>query len=175
MIAITGTPGTGKTSVAEELKKKGYRVYSVNELAKDCIIDYEDGCAIVDIEKLKEKAKELEPDSMVEGHLSHHLADKAIVLRCNPLILKERLIHRGWREEKVLENVEAELVDAILIECLETCREVYEIDTTSRSPEEVAEIIVSIISDRKLAEKFKPGKIDWIAEVGDRIEEIMRM
>ena len=35
VVAITGTPGTGKTTVAEILRKRGYRVFSVNELAEE--------------------------------------------------------------------------------------------------------------------------------------------
>ncbi|RLF42244.1 MAG: NMP kinase, partial [Thermoplasmata archaeon] len=33
-VAITGTPGTGKTSVAAFLAKKGYEVRSFDELAE---------------------------------------------------------------------------------------------------------------------------------------------
>ena len=176
LIALTGTPGVGKTTVAEILKKRGYRVLSVNELAEefDCIIGEEEGCKIVDVDELAEKVKELRNGIIIlEGHLSHLLnPDMVIVLRCNPLELKKRLESKGWSEEKVLENVEAELTDVILIEALDSSENVYEVDTTNLSAEEVADIVERII--RGEGEGYKPGKIDWIAEVGDRIEEIMR-
>ncbi len=173
VVALTGTPGVGKTSVAKILSKKGYKVLSFNEIAKNlgCIIDYEDDCYVVDIEKLKRK---FNPEGflIVDGHLSHHIADVAIVLRCNPLILKERLLSRGWNINKVMENVEAELIDTILIECLETCKEVYEIDTSDKSVEEVAKIVTSILKGN--AKDYVPGKIDWISKLGDRIDEVIR-
>ncbi len=179
VVAITGTPGTGKTTVANVLRRRGYRILSVNELAErlDCIIGEEEGCKVVDVEKLAERVRSILPKGLVllEGHLSHHLnPDKVIVLRCNPVELKRRLEGKGWPEEKVLENVEAEIVDSILIEAIESCDEVYEIDTTEMLPEEVADAIELLIRG-EAKDRFKPGKIDWISVVGDRIEEFMRL
>jgi adenylate kinase len=96
-----------------------------------------------------------------------------IVLRCNPLTLKKRLRNRGWSEEKVLENVEAEVVDTILMEALR-CKEVYEIDTTNMKSEEVANAIERILKRKGESFSFKPGRIDWIREVGNQIEDLMR-
>jgi adenylate kinase len=180
VFAITGTPGVGKTSVAEMLRSRGYTVYSFNELAKklDCIIDYEDECAVVDLEKLNTMLNMMfspEGTVVVEGHLSHHIADTAIVLRCNPIQLKERLLKRGWKYEKVMENVEAELIDSILVEALEMCERVYEIDTTEKSVEEVAKAIISIIEGDIKNEIYKPGNVDWISELEEKIDEIIRL
>jgi len=172
-IALTGTPGCGKSSVAEKLKERGYKVVKVEELARkfDCVIDDNDEI-VVDVEKLAREFSKIDFDGIVEGHLSHLLnPDVTIVLRCNPLVLKKRLEERGWDVNKVLENVEAELIDLILVEALEN-ENVYEVDTTNRSVEEVANIVDRIIKGK--GGEFKPGKIDWIAEVEDRIEEISR-
>jgi len=180
VIAITGTPGVGKSTVAKILQRKGYKVFSVNKLAEelDCIIGEEEGCKIVDVDELAERIRDVLPKGTVflEGHLSHLLnPDTIIVLRCNPIVLKERLEGKGWREDKVLENVEAEIVDSILIEALETGKEVYEIDTTNMKPEDVADAIEKIAKgDEGARKKFKPGKIDWISQVGDKIEKLMR-
>ncbi|MFN3383730.1 MAG: adenylate kinase family protein [Archaeoglobaceae archaeon] len=169
MIALTGTPGCGKTTVAEELRIRGYKVISVKEFAEI------HGCAkkggdevIVDVEKLSKHRF----DGIVEGHLSHLLKPElAIVLRCNPLVIKGRLLQRGWSYEKVMENVEAELIDLILVEALENCEEVYEIDVTEMSVEEVADAIERII---KFREGYEPGKVDWISKLQDKIEEVTR-
>ncbi len=175
LIALTGTPGTGKSSVAERLRERGYRIVSVVELAEkhDCIIDEEDGELVVDVEKL---ASEINFDGIIEGHLSHLLKpDIAIVLRCNPEILKERLASRGWSEEKLLENLEAELLDVILVEALEHAGEVYEIDTTEMGIDEVADAVEDIIRGEEEARKrYKPGKIDWLSKLEDRLEEFVR-
>ncbi len=176
LIALTGTPGTGKSSVAELLRRKGYRVASVVELAKkyDCVIDEEDGEFVIDIEKLAARIEDF--DGVVEGHLSNLLKpDLAIVLRCNPAVLKERLRERKWSEEKLMENVEAELLDVILVEALEQAGEVYEIDTTEMSVDEVADAVDSIIKgDEEVRKRYKPGRIDWLSELEDRLDELVR-
>lgn len=175
LIALTGTPGTGKSSVAELLRRKGYRVASVVELAKkyDCIIDEEDGELVIDVENL---ANVIDFDGVVEGHLSHLLKpDLAIVLRCNPAVLKERLRERKWSEEKLMENVEAELLDVILVEALEQTGEVYEIDTTEMSVDEVADVVDGIIKGvEEVRKRYKPGRIDWLFELEDRLDEFVR-
>ena len=170
MLAITGTPGVGKTTVAEILKKKGYSVGRVNDLAKkyDCIEEV-DGELIVDIEKLKESFSE--DLDFVEGHLSHFLSDRCVVLRCNPIVLKERLLSKGWDEEKILENLESELIDQILVEALEVCSEVHEIDTTGITPEKVADLIEKIYRGKL---KLGYGRVDWISAIGDKIEKVIR-
>jgi len=170
MLAITGTPGVGKTTVAKILERKGYRVGSVNEIAKKYgCVEEEEGCLVVDIEKLRKSFSE--NLDFIEGHLSHYLADKCVVLRCNPLVLKERLKSKGWNNEKILENLEAELIDQILIEALEVCVEVHEIDTTEKTPEDVANIVEKIYRGEI---KLGYGKIDWISVVGDKILEVIR-
>ncbi|RLI75848.1 NMP kinase [Archaeoglobales archaeon] len=173
-IALTGTPGCGKSETARELKKRGYIVVKVEELARkfDCVIE-ENKEIVVDVEKLAKKFAKTDFGGIVEGHLSHLLnPDLTIVLRCNPLILKERLEKRGWDTDKILENVEAELVDVILVEALKN-KNVYEIDVTNISVKEVANIIEKLVKGEE-TNKFKPGKIDWIAEIDDRIEEFVR-
>lgn len=170
MIALTGTPGCGKSSVAEELRRRGHRVISVKEFAEMY------GCAkkegkdiVIDVNKLSQYRFE----GIVEGHLSHLLKPEiAIVLRCNPILIKKRLIERGWDYEKVMENVEAELIDVILVEALQNCERVYEIDTTELRIEEVANAVERILSGE--TNNFEPGKIDWISKLEDRIEEVSR-
>jgi len=173
IIALTGTPGAGKTEVAEVLKRRGYRVESVSRLAEefDCIVGEERGSRIVDVNSLSEKIDRSE-FKIIEGHLSHLLnPDITIVLRCDPRVLKKRLTRKGWRAEKILENVEAEITDVILMEAMGT-EKVYEIDTTKMKTEEVADAIEKIIKGE--TDEFKPGKIDWILEAGDEIENLMR-
>ncbi|MEM0350243.1 MAG: adenylate kinase family protein [Archaeoglobaceae archaeon] len=169
MIALTGTPGCGKTTVAEELKRRGYNVISVKDFAEM------HGCAkrvgdeiIVDVERLSKYRF----NGIVEGHLSHLLKpDLAIVLRCNPLVIKKRLLERGWSYEKVMENVEAELIDLILVEAMQNCERVYEIDVTEMTIAEIADAIERILRGE---EGFEPGKVDWISKLEDRIEEVTR-
>lgn len=170
MIALTGTPGCGKSSVAEELKKRGYNVISVKEFAEMHRCAKKEGKdLVIDVNKLSKYRF----NGIVEGHLSHLLKPEiAIVLRCNPLLIKKRLIERGWDYEKVMENVEAELIDVILVEALQNCERVYEIDTTGLSVEEIANAVERILAGD--TNNFEPGKIDWLSKLEDRIEEVAR-
>ncbi|WP_456370633.1 adenylate kinase family protein [Geoglobus sp.] len=173
MFAITGTPGVGKTSVANVLRERGYRVIHVNEIAEQhgCLYE-DDGELVIDLDELVERFSEDEFNAdFVEGHLSHHISAKCVVLRCNPVELRRRMGEKGWSSEKILENLEAEIIDYILVEALEVCEEVHEIDTTSKSPEEVADIIEKIVRGE---ESHPPGRVDWISELGDRLSEFIR-
>lgn len=173
MLAITGTPGVGKTSVAEILRKRGYRVLHVNDIARHYgCMDEEGDDLVVDLDALTERFNEGDFDAdFIEGHLSHYVARRCVVLRCNPLELKRRMEAKGWSEEKVMENLEAEIIDYVLVEALEVCEEVHEVDTTGRTPEDIADIVEMIYRGDKSS---PPGNIDWIAELGDKIDEFIR-
>ena len=159
-IAITGTPGTGKTTAVISLSNI-YPVYSVRALALDmgCADSIENGEIIVDTDCLNMKMR-MDGDHIIEGHLSHLLSpDVIIILRCHPNVLKERLLPRKYPKKKLMENLEAEAVDVILEESLETGKKVYEIDTTEKGPDDVVESILDILSGND--EGYEPGKMDW--------------
>ncbi|MFO7966230.1 MAG: adenylate kinase family protein [Archaeoglobaceae archaeon] len=173
IVTITGTPGVGKSTVADILNDKGYVVKSVGELAEkyETITGEEMGSRIIDTEALSSRI-DRSRFTILEGHLSHQLdPDMVIVLRCNPKIMKERLAKKGWEEAKILENLEAEITDSILMEAM-SHKTVYEVDTSERSPEEVAEVVIKLIEEG--GEDFKPGKIDWILEIGDDLGGLIR-
>lgn len=165
-IAITGTPGTGKTSVAN-LMKDGLTVIDVNSmivggynLGRD---ESRGGAYIADIDRLADYVDNIEGDVLLEGHVSHLLpVDMVIVLRASPQKLKERLKDRGWSEEKLRENVEAEALDVILVESLEANKKVYEIDTTNITTMQVKEAVVEIIHG---TDRYAPGSIDFSEDV----------
>ncbi len=107
---------------------------------------------------------ELPKDLILVGHLAHLLSvELIVVLRCRPSILRERLRARGYGEKKVKENEEAEALDVILVEAVETGREVLEIDTTLMRSDETADAIEAILAGEK--EKYAVGHVDWSEEV----------
>lgn len=169
MIALTGTPGTGKTTIAALLSARGIAVVSQKETMVPYILEHdaERDTDIIDEEAWVEDFVAVE--GVIEGHLTHLLpADKVVVLRSRPDILAGRLRARGYSEEKVQENAEAEALDAILIEALEVHPEEHMlvIDTTEQSPEETADEIEAFIRGDAPPSLTVP---DWSEYLGRRV------
>ncbi|NLL94264.1 MAG: AAA family ATPase [Thermoplasmatales archaeon] len=170
MVALTGTPGTGKTSVAGELRLRGHEVLDLNGYAAENDLlgerDEARDTSDVDVDALRDSLAGLGKGRNVvaEGHLAHFLdCDKIVVLRCHPDALAARLRARGYAEGKVSENVAAEILDVIFCESLESGAPVYEIDTTSSGPASVAETVEGIMTGKG---NYAPGKgTDWSGEM----------
>ncbi len=163
LVALTGTPGTGKTTVANLLP---YRVIDINVLVKGGMNfgkDPERGCLEADMDALANYLAEQDCDEILilEGHFSHHFANWAIVLRLAPSALKSRLEARGYSSAKIQENLEAEALDVILVEAAERCGRVDEVNTTGKSPLEVAELVTEIVQGRL---QIPAGQVDWLIE-----------
>ena len=156
--------------MGEALAKHGWSVYEVNRLAQEKGLlgrrDRRRATREVDISALDMAIAEDEglKDAILVGHLSHHLTvDLIVVLRCRPSVLATRLGERGYSEDKVNENVEAEALDVILIEAVETGKQVLEVDTTNKGVPEVVVAMEEILAGER--EKYAIGHIDWSEEV----------
>jgi adenylate kinase len=168
-IALTGTPGTGKTSVGRLLKVRNYIIVDLNEIIRQNNFvlgrDDERDTLVADLDSLSRHLEENygEYENVIlEGHIAHNLqVDVAIVLRCKPTELEKRLRDRGYPPAKISENVEAEAIDVIMIEAVEALgrARVREIDVTILSIEEVTEAVEKILAgDYK---NYEVGSIDW--------------
>ena len=170
-IFITGTPGTGKTTVSEVLASKlNCRLIKINDLAieNDFIlgIDEDKGYKVIDIPALNEKVSEIINDSdeliIFEGHLAHLCggADKVIVLRVRPEILQSRLEARNYSESKIHENLEAEAMGVCTAEAYGIYGEnISEIDVSDLTVDEIVDVISSIISG---SNDYPVGEIDFM-------------
>ena len=179
IIVMTGTPGVGKSTISKLLALRLGAVHmDLSELAlREGLTlgwDEERETAIADIERLKalfeERVSASEHPFIVEGHYASDVVppDKAtfvFVLRKDPWRLKRELESRGYSMEKVMENVEAEVLDVCLAEAVAAYGEdsVSEIDVTDESAEAVVEKIVSIIGGSK---PTGVGKVDWLSKPG---------
>jgi adenylate kinase len=171
IVAITGTPGTGKTAIASGLRDMGEHVIDLNRFIVEKGLkerfDKKMDTYNVDIEKLNGSLKEHLKNGgnvFLDGHLSHFLdCDMIIVIRCNPSVLRERLKKRNYALPKITENVQAEALDVILCESTGTDAHVFEIDNTSCTPNEAAEMIKEIIGGNTSG--YVPGSVNWSEEM----------
>ena len=161
--ALTGTPGTGKTSVSKLLNEKVISLSNYYEKASEG--KTRDGEWLVDIGKLNQ-ILETSKSNLFEGNFAHKLdnIDKIIVLRCDPNILKERLEERGYNKEKVMENIEAEAIGLIFSESIDYVgkNNVIQLDTSNTDIGTISRII----------EKYMDGKIKVEEEI-DYSERIL--
>lgn len=167
-VAVTGTPGTGKSSACERLAKRGYAVIDLDDVARSegAIVGRDVARATdeVDVEALRERLRIPAKMAFLKGHYSHLMdVNVAVVLRCRPSVLRKRLEARGWSPEKVRENLEAEAIDVITQEAVGRLPFVFEIDTTEATPEQTAATILEILQGR--TEGHEPGSVDWSHEV----------
>ncbi|MEF8779876.1 MAG: adenylate kinase family protein [Haloferacaceae archaeon] len=162
-VAVTGTPGTGKTT-ATELLVEPTNVVHLNELVREEGLwterDETRDSLVVDLPAVRDRLGDWE--GIVESHVAHHLeADRVVVLRCRPDVLERRLLDRGESPETALENRESEALDVILSEAVERHgrENVYEVDTTDRSSQRVAgEIAAVVAGDREPS----AGTVDYL-------------
>jgi len=185
VIVITGTPGVGKTEVAKMLSKEtGRKLIDLNAFAKEAGgikgRDSVRGVNIVDVATVRRalrKALKVDQNVIIEGHFAEIVPEEfvktAVVLRCNPLVLKERLTRRGYPDSKVTENVEAELLDSCLIAAVKSFGDrVREIDTTGREVSDVAKE-----AERAFQGKggLLAGSVNWISvlEIEGRLQDLI--
>jgi len=185
VILVGGSPGTGKTKVAKILGSKlGMEVISLGELAdesgcitaedkvrktgiinEDCLVD-----ALVELTEDKSKSM------IIEGHYIDLVPSSSVkwtfILRTHPETLKKRLSERNYSDEKVTENVEAEVMGVCQMDALDSFGEgnVFEIDTSELSAPQAAERVEAVIK-----EEPQPIRIDWMSELEEqgRLDEFL--
>ena len=169
VIALTGSPGTGKSTLASRLQKEGLTIITLEEVAEsvDALSQFE-ALREVEISKLAEWKWEGNNHCVIDGHLSHHCSiDAVIVLRCNPIELRLRLEQRSsYGSDKIESNVEWELIAGVWADliALHPNANVIEIDTTEHdvSMDTVLDFILNDMPSPSV-EEFISDSIDWIA------------
>ena len=182
VIFISGTPCTGKTTVANDLNEylsdNGFdsKLIKINDFAfeNDLVIgeDPDKFYKVIDIDGLNDCLNEeitqiSNSILIVEGHLSHLCegADKMIVLRLNPSILKDRLEERNYSESKIQENLEAEALAVCSVEAYEIYGDkTNEIDASDKSVEEIRDLIIAIAADKMECPVGSIDFMEWILE-----------
>jgi len=176
VVSLTGTPGTGKTTLAGHLAGLEWHTIDLTELAnrEGAVVgrdetrqtDEVDVTLLGDAVTREVLSLPSIGNILLVSHLSHLIhCDTVIVLRTSPRILRQRLEARGWPESKVRENVEAEAVGVILVEAmeLEPAVPVLEVDTTSEGPDHTAIRIANALDGA--GDDLEAGHVDWSEEV----------
>lgn len=166
-VAVTGTPGTGKTS-ATDLLDTDLDVIHLNEVIEREGLttgrDEERDSLVADLDAVAEWLGDRD-DVLVESHLAHHFdADRVVVLRCHPETLEARLRERGESEASAEENAESEALDVVLSEAVDRhgLDSVYEIETTDRSPDAVATEIERVVAGDRDPSAGEVSYVDYL-------------
>lgn len=152
---LAGMLGVPHIELARLVKEKGlYKGY-----------DDERSSYIVDVDAARRvlgdmlTCKEI-VDTHVVACIPPGKARLVVVLRLDPLVLKERLEKRGYSQDKVRENVEAEVLGVVLADAVEHfgAGRVKEVDLTGLTVEEALSRVVEALSGGD----FPPGRVDWL-------------
>lgn len=150
-IIITGTPGTGKSSHCELLASNTSLTHlSINAIAKEleCIdgTDDELGSALVDEDRLLDTLEQVEDVKNVGGFIIDWHAcdlfpeswiDLVVVLRAETNVLYDRLKARNYAQNKIDENMDAEIMQILLDEARESFEEQIVVELRSDAIEDL--------------------------------------
>src|SRR3989338_3054963 len=100
IIIVTGSVGSGKTTISKELAGKLKAKYlDVKNLVK------------LLIKVIKNSKNSL----VIDSHLSHYIpkiyVDYCVVCECDLKVLKKRLKKRGYSDVKIKENLDSQIFD----------------------------------------------------------------
>ncbi len=175
VILITGTPCTGKTTTSKQLANRLNAEYiNLTDYAQTNSLvlgkDKERNTTIIDEEKMRQSLaatiiQSRNVNIIVDGHYAYSVTPKDLtthvfVLRKNPKELKTQMEKCGFSNQKLWENLEAEILDTCLIESLQTqSGKICEIDTTSKRVEQITSEIMDVLENNK---PCFSGIVDWL-------------
>lgn len=188
VLIITGTPGAGKSTVSKKLAQRiGAEPIPLGELVrKERLYTHEDkkrDTLVADLNRLSERVRQVIASSsrnvVIEGHYAVDVIHpdsvcRVFVLRRDPEELTKILRERGYGEDKVRENLAAEILDVCLYDAVEICgvEKVCEVNVTGRNVADVVEEITDILNGEK---KCQVGLVDWLGKLNSegRLEKYL--
>ena len=162
-ILITGTPGVGKTSLCtllenqlpEEYNIEGFKYVQLAELVRSKKLykewDEKLDVPIFDVDMV---CGELEPlmqngGVILEFHSCDFFPERwfklVVLLRCNNTELYDRLQARGYKEEKITENIECEIFGELAAEVSESYKPEITIELQSEKIDDMQANIEKIV------------------------------
>jgi len=175
-ILVTGTPGTGKTTISRLLAKTVQAKYVNPEILLprkgiEYAYDKTRNTRMVSIRRLRSSLASLagrtDRGLIIDSHIAFKITsspklERVIVLRCNPAVLERRLKRKHWSRRKIRENVLAEILDICLWDAVQDYgwRRISEIDTTYKSPGRVLRLAIRALKQKKVR---KEPKAQWLS------------
>jgi adenylate kinase len=174
-IIVTGTPGTGKTTFAKKLAKEIGADYVpltkfVSERKLYTGFDRERESRVVNLARVHASLNRLllqaRRPTIVDTHIPEGIVPKGLVklvfvLRCHPKLLEKRLGKKKWKQNKIRENVLAEMLDVCLINAVKWfgLSRVVQLDTSHISVNKC----VATAKQTLIQPARRKVKVDWIA------------
>jgi len=162
-ILIAGTPGTGKTTLCQQLAQcTGLDWVDVGQIAKDEKLyegyDATYGCHVLNEERLLDEIENQmeEGGKIVDYHgcdfFPQRWFDIVFVLRTDNTKLYDRLAARGYTGKKLQDNVQCEIFQTILDEARESYDPQIVFELPSNAPEDLVNNTAKI---KTWVEEFK--------------------
>ncbi|CAI8495484.1 unnamed protein product [Pichia kudriavzevii] len=170
-IIITGTPGCGKTSHAEEFVSQNpeFTHINVSEFAKanGCIEGYDEerDSSIVNEDRMLDLLETMSEKGglVIDWHcceiFPERWIDLVVVIRCNNTVLYERLEKRGYKQSKITENVECEIMQVLLTEAMESYNPNIVVELRSEDVDSLDENVSRISQWYQLWKKNNPDGV----------------
>jgi len=181
-IVVTGTPGSGKTTLSKSLARQIHANYlSLTKLVVDkrlhAGVDQQRLTRVVDLDRtrawLRRSLRETQVVTVIDTHIPdavpRECVRKVIVTRCHPTVLERRLRKKGWRTTKVRENVLAEILDS----CYVISREYHGASKTVQVDNSQDGVRKAVNECKALLKGKSPVKrrFDWITVLDRRVLE----
>jgi adenylate kinase len=181
-VVITGNPGVGKHTCAKFVSEKlgKAKLIDINRviLSNNAVTlptSAVNGIGEIDVKKTEklilEEIKKTK-DVVIVGHLAPYVLrttgiDLVAVLRRSPYQLAKIFRQRKYTPMKMKENIAAEILGITLYDSVETFGKVRvaELDTTGKTPEDIAKDIVSKLQNKS---RKQIGIIDWLSLVYEK-------
>ncbi|XP_070541811.1 adenylate kinase isoenzyme 6-like [Ptychodera flava] len=156
-ILVTGTPGTGKSTLCQETAQRlGMQYINVGDLAKEKELyegwDEEYQCPILDEDRIIDELEDVvrEGNCVLDYHSCEFFPERwfdlIFVLRTDNTILYNRLEARGYTGRKLQDNIQCEIFQTILEEARNSYLPSIVYELSSNEPEEIDSNIEKIRS-----------------------------
>ena len=160
---ITGTPGTGKHTVAGLVARMLHMpVVDITRVAGEAGLISDEG---TDTDMLADVIGRPASETLLVGHLAPHAAPShtvasATVLRRSPYELEAIYKSRGYERPKALANLGAEILDVVSGEAAATFGSTIQVDTTGLPPHESALRVAGAIRGT-----YASDRVDWLGAI----------